>query len=222
MRELRRLRRWNRGVQHPDAGMTLAELLVSMIIFSVAMAMIMTAVITVMGVTKEAESASDAVFQTRQALATIDRQVRSGNVLFSPADEVGLVASCQDMGTNKGSCMRIFTQSNGNEKCVQWQMKQDGPGSSTYQLQMRSWETTWQTGGSVTDWDVVARDLTMASAPFELDVGPGSIYAERLLKVHLVARNAETGRDVTIDASISGRNTSYGYTGNQCTPVPPE
>lgn len=201
--------------------MTLAELLVSMIIFSIAMAMIMTAVIAVMRVTKEAEGASDAVFQTRQALATIDRQVRSGNVLFSPADEVNYISTCQDMGTNKGSCMRIFTQSNGDEKCVQWQMLKDAPGSSTYQLQMRSWETTWQTGGSVTDWGVVARGLTMSSAPFELDVGTNSIYGERLLKVHLVARNADTGRDVAVDASISGRNTSYGYTGSQCTPVPP-
>jgi len=202
-----------------DAGMTLAELLVSMMVFSIAMAMIMTAVLAVMRVTKEATGASDAVFSTRQALATIDRQVRSGNVLFSPADEVAFVSTCQDMGTNKGSCMRIFTQSNGNEKCVQWQMAADGSG--TYQLQMRSWETTWQSGGTVTDWGVVARGLTMATAPFELDVGAGNIYGERLLKVHLVARNAQNGHDVTVDASISGRNTSYGYTGSQCTPVPP-
>jgi len=202
-----------------DAGMTLAELLVSMMVFSIAMAMIMTAVLAVMRVTKEATGASDAVFSTRQALATIDRQVRSGNVLFSPADEVAFVSTCQDMGTNKGSCMRIFTQSNGNEKCVQWQMAPDGSG--TFQLQMRSWETTWQTGGTVTDWGVVARGLTMATAPFELDVGAGNIYGERLLKVHLVARNAQNGHDVTVDASISGRNTSYGYTGSQCTPVPP-
>ncbi|WP_456824649.1 PilW family protein [Cellulomonas sp. P5_E12] len=218
MRECRR--RWQAArAGRGDAGMTLAELLVSMIVFSVAMAMIMTAVIAVMGVTKEAQGASDAVFSTRQALATIDRQVRSGNVLFSPADEVAFVSTCQDMGTNKGSCMRIFTQSNGNEKCVQWQMKADGSG--TYRLQMRSWETTWQTGGTVTPWGVVARGLTMAAAPFELDVGAGNIYGERLLKVHLVAKNADSGRDVAIDASISGRNTSYGYTGSQCTPVPP-
>ena len=219
MADVRRRWRTMRESARPDSGMTLVELLVSMIVFSVAIAMIMTAVIAVMGVTKEAQGASDAIFSTRQALATIDRQVRSGNVLFSPADEVAYVSTCQDMGTNKGSCMRIFTQSNGSEKCVQWQMAADGTG--TYQLQMRSWETTWQTGGAVTGWGVVARGLTMAAAPFELDVGPGNIYGERLLKVHLVARNTESGRDVAIDASISGRNTSYGYTGSQCTPVPP-
>lgn len=217
MRELRRRATTRR--RDEDAGMTLAEVLVSMMVFSIAMAMIMTAVIAVMGISKEAQGASDAVFATRQALATIDRQVRSGNVLFSPADEVGYVSTCKDLGTNKGSCMRIFTQSNGAEKCVQWQMADDGDGG--YQLQMRSWETTWQTGGSVTDWGVVARGLLMTEAPFELDVGAGNIYGERLLKIHLVAKNADTGRPVAIDASISGRNTSYGYTGSQCTPVPP-
>lgn len=212
----RRLRAHGRPA---DAGMTLAEMLVSMIIFSVALVMIFGAVIAVMTVTKEAEGGGDAAFSARQALAVIDRQVRSGNVLFSPADEVAHVATCQDMGLNKGSCMRIFTQSNGTEKCVQWQVADDGDGG--YQLQMRSWEPTWQSTGGVTDWGVVARDLTLAAAPFELDVGPGGIYGERLLKVHLVARNAETGRDVSIDASISGRNTSYGYTGSECVPVPP-
>ncbi|KQY25099.1 prepilin cleavage protein [Cellulomonas sp. Root485] len=221
MRELRSRLRDARRRAGDDSGMTLTELLVSMIVFSMSMALIMGAVTVVVGITKEAQGASDAVFATRQALATIDRQVRSGNVLFSPADEVAYISTCQDLGTNKGSCMRIFTQSNGDEKCVQWQMAPDGAGSGLYKLQMRSWETTWQTGGSVTGWGVVARGLTMSDAPFELDVGAGNIYGERLLKVHLVARNADTGRDVAIDASISGRNTSYGYTGSQCTPVPP-
>ena len=220
MRELRR--RWPTARRRDDdVGMTLAEVLVSMMVFSIAMAMIMTAVIAVMGISKEAQGASDAVFATRQALATIDRQVRSGNVLFSPADEVAFVSTCKDLGTNKGSCMRIFTQSNGSEKCVQWQMAEAGAGTGLYQLQMRSWETTWQTGGSVTDWGVVASGLLMTEAPFELDVGAGNIYGERLLKVHLVAKNADTGRPVAVDASISGRNTSYGYTGSQCVPVPP-
>ncbi|MEN1973971.1 PulJ/GspJ family protein [Cellulomonas sp. P4] len=203
-----------------DAGMTLAELLVSMIVFSIAIAMITGALISVMSVTKDAEAASDAVFQTRQALATIDRQVRSGNVLFSPADEVAYVSSCQDLGSNSGTCMRIYTQSNGDEKCVQWRVAPDGEGA--YDLTMRSWEPTWQTGGTVTAWSVVSRGLVLDGAPFQLDVGAGGVYGSRLLKVHLVARNAESGHEVSIDASVSGRNTTYGYTGSQCLPVPPE
>ena len=86
-----------------DTGSTLVELLVSMVLFATAMALIMGAALQVMRVTKDSEGAADATFQTRQALALIDRQVRSGNVLFSPADEVNYISSgCQDLGTNQG------------------------------------------------------------------------------------------------------------------------
>jgi len=217
------VRRWRhaRSRGH-DAGLTLAELLVSMIVFGIAMAMVMGAVIAVLNVTRDAESAADSAFQTRQALAIIDRQVRSGNVLFSPADEVAYLASCQDMGANSGTCMRIYTQSNGDEKCVQWQVVADPAVAGTYQLQMRSWRADWQSTGIVDPWSVSARGLVISGAPFQLDVGSGGLYGERLLKVHLVARNVENGHDVTIDASISGRNTTYGYAGSHCLPVPPE
>jgi type II secretory pathway pseudopilin PulG len=202
--------------------MTLTELLVAMIVFGMAMTMIMGAVVAVLRVTRGAEAASDAAFNTRQALAIIDRQVRSGNVLFSPADEAGLlVGLCSDMGSNSGNCMRIFTQSNGEEKCVQWAVVPDPDGDDTYLLQMRSWRADWQTSGAVEDWGVNARGLVLDGAPFTLDIGPAGIYGERLLRVHLLARNAENGKDVSIDASISGRNTTYGYTGAQCLPVPP-
>lgn len=205
-----------------DDGMTLAELLVAMIVFGIAMTMIMGAVFAVLRVTKGAEAGADAAFQTRQALAVIDRQVRSGNVLFSPADEAThLSGVCSDLGGNSGNCMRIYTQSNGDEKCVQWAVVPDPAKPSTYVLQMRSWRADWQTTGVVGAWTVTARGLLLAGSPFTLDVGSSNQYGERLLDVHLVAQNAENGHDVTIDASISGRNTTYGYTGNQCLPVPP-
>ena len=211
----------DRAGRHGESGSTLVELLVSMILFATAMALIMGAALQVMRVTKESEGAADATFQTRQALALIDRQVRSGNVLFSPADEALHTTTCLDLGANQGSCMRIFTQSNGSEKCVQWQIAADGAG--IYNLMMRSWSPTWQSTGGVSSWEVVSRNLrqpTAGSAPFTLDVGPGGIYGERLLRVHLVAINPVSGKDVPLDASISGRNTTYGYTGGECLPVP--
>ncbi|ADG74724.1 prepilin-type cleavage/methylation-like protein [Cellulomonas flavigena DSM 20109] len=218
MPEIRLRRARPRG----DRGTSLVELLVSMTLFATAMALIMGAAIEVLHVTKDAEGAAASVQNTRQALAMIDRQVRSGNVLFSPADEALHVSTCQDLGALQGSCMRIFTQSNGSEKCVQWQVAPSATGG-THELRMRSWSPTWQTTGGVSDWAVVARGLrepTSTSAPFVLDVGPAGIYGERLLRVHLVAINEASGKDVSLDASISGRNTTYGYTGSECLPVP--
>jgi len=214
------LRRYPRATGKPDdRGFTLTELLVAMIVFSIAMVMIFSAVIAVMHVTDQASASADAAFEARQALATIDKQVRSGNVLFSPADEVTYLATCQVMGTNQGSCMRIYTQANGQQKCVQWQVVPDGAG--LYDLQVRSWQPTWQSTGGVSGWSVAARSLSMTSAPFTLDVGPGGVYGERLLRVHIVAHSNVTGKDLAIDASISGRNTTYGDTGSECLPVPP-
>jgi type II secretory pathway pseudopilin PulG len=218
MRDLRRLLVSSRE----DRGTTLVELLVSMSIFGAAMILILGAALTVMRSTKDSEAEAGAMQQARQALAMIDRQVRSGNVLFSPADEVNYVSTCQDLGTRQGSCMRIYTQSNGADKCVQWQVAQISDG--TYRLRMRSWTPTWQTTGGVTGWSTVANNLqqpTSTSAPFTLDVGPGGVYGERLLRVHLVAINPQSGKPVALDASISGRNTTYGYTGSECLPVPP-
>ena len=109
-----------------DRGTTLIELLVSMAIFSLCMTLVFGAVILVMRKSTDVQKSADAVSELRIALAQIDRQVRSGNVLFSPADESAYVTSCTgDAATNSGTCMRIFTQSNGSEKCVQWQITGD-------------------------------------------------------------------------------------------------
>ncbi len=109
--------------------MTLIEMLVSMVVLSIALSVAFGAVILVMQKSNDAQKSADAASTLQLALEQIDRQVRSGNVLFSPADESTWVASCQTLGTNAGTCMRIFTQSNGDQKCVQWQVVDDGSGT---------------------------------------------------------------------------------------------
>ena len=204
-----------------DSGTTLIELLVSMSIFALCMTVVFGAVILVVRKSTDVQTSADAESQLRLALAQIDRQVRSGNVLFSPADES--TPSCTgDATTNSGTCMRIFTQSNGIEKCVQWQVIDDPAHSGTKMLRSRSWATTWQTTGNLTGWSTVARGLTISSGhnPFTLE-GATTPYKERLLDVRLEAYDARRGTSDVIESSLSGRNTSYGYDSGQCTPVPP-
>ena len=224
MRDLRRRLR-ARG----DRGMTLVELLVSMIIFSVAIALVYSAVILTLRWSQETQQSADAVTELRQALAQIDRQVRSGNVLFSPEDEDLVVATCLDggAGSDAGTCMRIFTQSNGDEKCVQWRIIPDmtAGGGTVHRLESRSWELDWTTGGSVSGWSVIARDIHFDAAaspatpmPFTLDT-PGT-YRERTLRVHLEVMDARQDRPVEINSSLTGRNTTYGYDSGQCATPP--
>ncbi len=204
-----------------DRGLTLVELMVSMVVLSIALSVAFGAVILVMQKSNDAQKSADAASTLQIALAQIDRQVRSGNVLFSPADEPTWVASCQTLGPNAGTCMRIFTQSNGNQKCVQWQVADDGSGNGTYVLRTRSWELDWQTGGTVGAWGTIARDLVLdGDAPFTL-MGADTPYDERMLRVHLAVQDERRDVPVSIDSSLTGRNTSYGYDSGQCTPVPP-
>ena len=209
-----------------DKGLTMIELLVSMTIFSVVIALVMSAVISLMNLSNEAFDRADAQSEIRMGLADISKQVRSGNVLFSPKDEPTHVSSCTEPndGTDRGSCMRIYTQTNGVPRCVQWQVYAVPPGGNGNAiLRTRSWDPDWTTTNNVTEWRTVARGLTLntASPPFELE-GAATPYDRRLLDVGLMAFDADKNLNVTIESSISGRNTSYGYDTGRCEPVPDE
>lgn len=213
-----------------DEGMTLTELLVAMMVFAIASVLVFNAVILIMRTMNEVQESSEAVSEARLALMTIDRQVRSGNVLFSPADEPTNFADggCVANGTLKsGTCMRIFTQANGAEKCVQWQLLPEADDPTSYQLRMRSWGSGYPTSGTVSGWSVAARDLVLDQEtdgspiyPFRLR-GAESEYDERLLQVELDIRDARTGKLIELNSSLAGRNTSYGFDAGQCLPVPP-
>jgi len=202
--------------------MTLVELMVSMSVFSLCMAIVFGAVILVVRKSNDVQKSAGAVSELRLALSQMDRQVRSGNVLFSPAGET--TTGCTgDTTTNSGTCMRVFTQANGPEKCVQWQVLADPADSTgaTKILRTRSWTTDWVDTGSYTAWSTVARGLTLAGGnPFTLQ-GASTPYRERLLDVTLSALDSRRHTSVVITSSMSGRNTNYGYSAGQCTPVPP-
>lgn len=205
-----------------DAGFTLVELLVAMTLMTVVMVLTTTVLLTVQRQTRDNQARADAVAQVQLALARIDRQVRSGNVLYSPAGETLPGASpaeqCQAQGANGGTCMRVYTQSNGDQRCVQWQVTGDGF------LRMRSWSTTWQTDSKVSGWETVARNLTNLQAgvtPFSLQPGVAGSYSPRVVDVALRANvPGSEGKDVDLTTSLTGRNTIYGYDSGVCSPVP--
>ena len=192
-----------RSKERSDAGTTLVELIISMTIFSLALAMVYGVLITVQRQTKDATSRADSVGNARLALQQIDRQVRSGNVLYNPASETLPLS------------MRVYTQANGDQRCVQWQVWNG-------KLRTRSWSTTWQTDGLVSDWGVVARDVvnTTATPPFALQGGT-TAYGSRLVDITLQVKSPTAGgRPINVTSSLSGRNTAYGYDPGVCSPVP--
>jgi hypothetical protein len=187
------------------------EVTVASMLLLIALAMAFSLLTTVSTSVARTDARGQTNDQVRQAVQEIDRQVRSGNVLYDPSTEV----SDPTNFIAPGLSMRIYTQANGVQRCVQWRIK-----AGT--LQMRSWSETWAVDGVVTSFGNVATNITnTASTPaFSLDPSPG--FGGRLLKLDVLAQiNSVQGAQVEIVDSVAGRNTTYGYPTSVCASIPP-
>ena len=215
------------GESEQDGGFTMIELVVTMSVFGGVMVLVFALLGIVQRDTVRVADRESALTSSRLAVAQIDRQVRSGNVLFAPGNEAegqphGTVGCSSPVGDpNVGNCMRVYTQSNGAERCVQWQVTPDDSTPGTSVLRTRSWSPTWTTDAIVSSWSVVARGLsTTGGPPFALQ-GGSTAYNSRLLDVRVRVKVAGSERTQDVATSLSGRNTFYGYDPNTCNPVPP-
>lgn len=200
MREL--VRRRLTQSEH-DSGVSLVEVLVTMMIFSLIMAGIYSVLITVQRQSRDISGREETVGNARLATEQMDRQIRSGNVLYDPAKETLPLS------------MRVYTQANGNERSIQWQVLGT-------QLRMRAWSTSWKFDGNVSSWGIVARGLqnTSTTPPFALE-GGSTAYGSRLVDIDLRVKDpASSGNVLQIKTSLSGRNTLYGFDPGICDAVP--
>lgn len=200
-----------------DAGFSLTELLVAMSIFGGLMALVMGILISMSTAAADNMTRAAQVEEARIGIMQIDRQVRSGNVISDPATE-----SVADSGVTSGFSLRVFTQTNGVRKCVQWRVVFPDPGDLQGELQYRSWDTNWQTGGTVEPWSVVARDVIApdSGAPFA-KVDPLSGTSAQSISVTLrIQGERTTSKPTTVSTVLTGRNTVYGYPSDVCSPVP--
>lgn len=199
-----------------EAGTTLAETLITVALIGVVLTMFLVALESMQTGVVRAEGRSARNDEVRLALAQMDREIRSGNVLYDPADEVPDPAN--DIVPSMS--MRIYTQSNaptrnpGNQ-CVQWRI-------SGGTLQTRMWAddpnppaTPWRTVAR----DIVNRDLPTPVPAFALDPNPS--YYKRIIQITLVvdrADDAAAPQETTL--SITGRNTRYEQSDTVCDTLP--
>jgi prepilin-type N-terminal cleavage/methylation domain-containing protein len=203
-----------------ERGVTLLELMVAMGI----MAVVITALLGVLGQALTSLSTqtirSNDEDQARLAVEELDREIRSGNLLYDPALETGPVGS----DVVGGMSMRVYTQTNADtrdpgNRCVQWRI------NSTGQLQRRDWSINWATDGQVSGWRIVAenvvnRSLSPQVTAFSLDPDPTKGGRTMIITLS-VQTDADKGRAVQIRQSVTGRNTEYGYPNNICDDIPP-
>ena len=91
--------------------------------------------------------------QARLGVQQLDRQIRSGNLIYNPAAE-----NDSANGIQPGLSLRVYTQSNSVQRCVQWRIYNK-------LLQTRSWTTTWQVDDIVTAWRTVADHIVNTRPP---------------------------------------------------------
>jgi hypothetical protein len=206
-----------------DVGTTLVELTVVMLLLTLLGGLAVQVTISLARNLAATSSFADSVARIRLALGSMERQVRSGDVLFSPATETSLNAACQAYGTSSGSCMRVYTQVDGVRRCVQWQIAADPAAPTTAVLKTRSFSPSWSVDGDVGSWGTVVRGLQLPSAtapPFTVQ-GGSSPYSSRLLEVALTAVDPNRpGQATTLTTGLAGRNATYGYDTTLCTPGP--
>src|SRR5947207_2383070 len=105
--------------------MTIVELLVSMVVVAVVLTLVL---VLLVGMEKIYNKESDRTLtnnQARLAVEELDREIRSGNVLYDPSLE-----SDPSHDVYPGMSLRIYTQSNANSRpgfrCVQWRITSGG------------------------------------------------------------------------------------------------
>jgi prepilin-type N-terminal cleavage/methylation domain-containing protein len=204
----RGLREWLGG----QAGMTLPELMVTMVVASLILTSFLTIMVAAQKDIIHQQGRSRTNDQARNAMEEIDRELRSATVLYDPASEPSPSVAYYGL--------RFETQANsptqGGRTCVQYRISSD-------QLLRRTWPTA--TPASATGWWVVATGIVNydQSVPaFQLDTssaeGAGAPMGSRAVNIVLVVDDQSTDSATDrITSSIAIRNQSVG---DPCTPVP--
>jgi type II secretory pathway component PulJ len=210
-----------RRVKRGEEGFTLVETMVASALLIIVLGMCFTFMVSMQNVVSREDSRAQSNDQAALAAHEVDRQIRSGNVLYDPSQE-GANAGTNPDGTAipAGFSLRIYTQANGTERCVQWRVL------NTKALQKRSWSEAWESDNQVSQWATVATGIvnTSSQPPFALDSssGFGGSANSRLVNIDFVANNnTKKGASTEVQLSVSGRNTEYFPTNSGlCTDIP--
>lgn len=202
-------RRWLRRLGE-ERGFTLVELLVTMFILGIVMVIFGTTLASVQRAAAREDKLSRANDAARLAIQSLDREIRSGNVLYDPSIEVPAYYA-----------VRVYTQSNAPTRagyvCSMWMI------NNQQELINRRWDPA-DPNGTATPWRVVATgvvNMVLGERAFQLDADP--MKGDRTLDI-TIAVNTDYAhyptQTVRIQAALTGRNTSYGYPVSVCATTP--
>jgi prepilin-type N-terminal cleavage/methylation domain-containing protein len=201
-----------RRLLRQERGMTLVELVVAMAILSIVMLVMTTTLTSIQRAVVEEDVRGQLNDQARLALQSIDRLVRSGNILYDPVDESGN----DPYGAATGYLFRIYTQAeraeNEDPRCALWLV------NDQQQLLFRTWPVL--SPNLASDWTIVANGVVnrdLAQPAFSLDPAGRTIAVAFHVNPDLEDRPQATQ---VVQASLTGRNTSFGYPVQLCSTLP--
>jgi len=205
-----------------EAGFTLPELLSAMMILSIVLVVFLTTLVSVQRSAVRQDYLSRANDQARLAMEELDREIRSGNVLYDPTDESSYSA------LPVGYTLRIYTQTNATTRiplagnpgyvCSIWTINDEE------QLLKNIWpplKPAEAIGWRVVAEGVINRVASPVVPAFSIDDDPNK--GGRTVDIRLVVNpNPESSfsRAVQVETSSTGRNTSYGFPEDLCSDTP--
>jgi prepilin-type N-terminal cleavage/methylation domain-containing protein len=196
-----------------ERGLTLVELLVAMAILSIVMLVMTTTLTSIQQAVVEEDVRVRLNDQARLAVQVIDRLVRSGNILYDPVDEAG--NDPYDAAAT-GYLFRIYTQAEQVEgqdaRCALWLV------NDQQQLLYRTWPIMDPDAAS--SWTIAAEGIVnreLDEPPFQLDAAGRTIAVEFHVNPDFTDRPEATQ---VVEASLTGRNTSFGYPVQLCSELP--
>jgi prepilin-type N-terminal cleavage/methylation domain-containing protein len=206
-----------------DDGFTLVELLVVLAMMSIVLPLIVSYLYTAQSTFEKDVSRSSSNDEVRLAIQTLDREVRSGNVVYDPQYEsyaAGDVVAYDSI--------RVYTQSNyptrGEARCVQWRITTGlVSGVAGGELQRRDWSPHWESSPAtlVGRWRTVAtgiRNYTDGVHAFSRPT-PSLLNLKFVVNVDPTQKK---GSAVTVQAALSGRNTEFFSNSPNCGPQTPQ
>lgn len=200
------------GRLRDERGMTLVELVVAMGILSIVMLVLTTTLTSIQRAVVEEDVRIRLNDQARLAVQSIDRLVRSGNILYDPVNET----ANDPYGSAAGYMFRIYTQAEQSAaqpaRCALWLL------DDSQQLLYRTWPVLHPEDAS--DWQVVAESVvnrSLSQPAFTLDSLGRTIAVQFYVNPDLTHR---PGATQVVKASLTGRNTSYGYPVQLCSSLP--
>lgn len=198
-----------------EDGITLVEVVVATAILGIVM-LVFTSTLSSMQRAVVAEDVRTRLNdQARLALADLDRQVRSGNLLYNPDDESDVDVDGESLAA-AGYMFRVYTQTKYQDtdaaRCALWVVDDE------QRLLYRYWPVL--DPDAATDWRIVAEHIVnreTGTPAFALDGTGRTLTASIQANANI---DADPNATQIFTASLTGRNTSFGYPSNVCEDLP--